>query len=91
MASEKTSLIAVSYNGSDDIANQMSGLLGKIILGLQVAAAVVLFLMFDYGEIDGFTEGKYMIFRDIMVMLLLGFGYLVSILIFLILRSNLVQ
>lgn len=84
MASEKTSLIAVSYNGPDDIAAQMSGLLGKIILGLQVAAAVVLFLMFDYGEIDGFTEGKYMIFRDIMVMLLLGFGYLVSTLIFLI-------
>lgn len=75
MSAERTSLIDVSYTGSDDIASQMSGMLGKVILGLQIVAAVVIFLLFSYDSVDEFTTQKYIIFRDIMVMLLLGFGY----------------
>lgn len=75
MSTEKTSLLNVNYAGTDDIAAQMSGLLGKVILGVQVVAAAVIFLFFSYDSVDEFTTQKYIIFRDIMVMLLLGFGY----------------
>ena len=45
---------------------------------------IALYTNFEYGSVDDFTQAKYTIFRDIMVMLLLGFGYLVSIRILLI-------
>lgn len=80
MSTEKTSLLDVDYSGTDDIAAQMSGLLGKVIFGVQVVAAAVIFLFFSYDSVDEFTTQKYIIFRDIMVMLLLGFGYLMTFL-----------
>lgn len=76
MASETSSLIKVQYTGKDDIASQMSGLLGTVISGVQVAAFLIIFLLFKYDtDAEDFTTEKYIIFRDIMVMLLLGFGY----------------
>ena len=57
------------------IAQSMSGMLGSVILAVQVVAAAAFFLMFSYGKTEDFTTQQYIIFRDIMVMLLLGFGY----------------
>ena len=57
------------------IAQSMSGMLGSVILVVQVVAAAVIFLLFSYGKTEDFTTQQYIIFRDIMVMLLLGFGY----------------
>jgi hypothetical protein len=53
----------------------MSGLLGKVIAAVQIVAFAVIFILFRYDDVDEFTTEKYIIFRDIMVMLLLGFGY----------------
>eukprot|EP00979_Chaetoceros_neogracilis_P015284 scaffold5648_cov279-Chaetoceros_neogracile.AAC.3 len=49
-------------------------------MAVQVAAAAVIFLLFSYDSVDKFTTQQYIIFRDIMVMLLLGFGYLMTFL-----------
>ena len=57
------------------IAQSMSGMLGSVILVVQVFAAAVIFLLFSNGKTVDFTTQQYIIFRDIMVMLLLGFGY----------------
>lgn len=75
MASEEASLLKVNYSGTDDIASQMSGLFGKVIAAVQIVAFAVIFILFRYDDVDEFTTEKYIIFRDIMVMLLLGFGY----------------
>ena len=76
MPSEKSSLLpSVDYSGSVDVAAQLSGMLGQTIAVVQIIAAVVFLLLFSYDSVDNFTTEKYIIFRDIMVMLLLGFGY----------------
>ena len=70
------------------MASQMSGMLSTVIAAVQVVVAVGLFSLFDYDDVSAFTTQKYIIFRDIMVMLLLGFGYckstkvLISVLIY---------
>ena len=84
MEDEEAPLIAKSDEGEaplDDgkIAESMSSDLGLVILLVQVVAAVGIFKHFDYGEVDEFTTQKYIIFRDVMVMLLLGFGYCKSL------------
>eukprot|EP00979_Chaetoceros_neogracilis_P000074 scaffold18_cov238-Chaetoceros_neogracile.AAC.1 len=66
---------------NDHAINQsMSGKLGGVILLVQAVAAAVIFLLFSYGRPEDFTTQQYIIFRDIMVMLLLGFGYLMTFL-----------
>ena len=61
---------------NDHAINQsMSGKLGGVIILVQAVAAAVIFLLFSYGRPEDFTTQQYIIFRDIMVMLLLGFGY----------------
>lgn len=77
---EKTSLLGGKYRGMEDIASSMSGTLGLVILAIQIATAVVLYTMFSYDAVSAYDSDKYMIFRDIMVMLLLGFGYLMTFL-----------
>ena len=57
------------------IARSESGMLGNVIFVVQCLAAIIISMYFDYGAVDEFTTEKYIIFRDIMVMLLLGFGY----------------
>ncbi len=51
-----------------------------VLISIQAFAALVLFNGFEYGEVDEFATPKYIVFRDIMVMLLLGFGYLMTFL-----------
>jgi ammonium transporter Rh len=80
MSGEKKSLLPVTSSGMADIASEMSGLLGTVIGVVQVVAAVVIFLLFSYDDVDAYTTQKYIVFRDIMVMLLLGFGYLMTFL-----------
>lgn len=77
-ANENTGLLGGDPSGS--LAASMSSSLGMVIGGLQIVALVVLLAMFDYGDVEEFTTEKYIIFRDIMVMLLLGFGYLMTFL-----------
>jgi ammonium transporter Rh len=77
-ANEETGLL---NGGSEkDIASSMSGSIGMVIGVLQVAALAVIMALFSYGDVEDFTTEKYIIFRDIMVMLLLGFGYLMTFL-----------
>ena len=47
---------------------------------LQVLLLVVFFTCTSAPEDDDFTTAKYLVFRDIMVMLLLGFGFLMAFL-----------
>ena len=69
IANDETPLL-----GGEDTAKSLSRNLGRVILGVQIAVAAVLFALFtfDDAEVD---SRKYIVFRDIMVMLLLGFGY----------------
>lgn len=75
LTNEKTSLLGGDYYGVEDIAASLSKQLGQIILVIQIAAAAVVFTLFSYEDVSDYDQNKYMIFRDIMVMLLLGFGY----------------
>lgn len=75
---ESSSLIPKEENNLLDdgkIAQSMSGTLGLVILMVQLIAVIVVWVKFGYSSVDKFTTEKYIIFRDIMVMLLLGFGY----------------
>jgi len=65
---------------SDEAASSMSLMIGQIIFLVQVGVGTSLFLLYDYGSVDDFSMKKYSTFRDIMVMLLLGFGYLMTFL-----------
>ena len=78
--SESTPLIKPLYTGIDDAAAKSSSAIGTILGGLQIVAFVIFLLFFRYGTDDESGYAKYMIFRDIMVMLLLGFGYLMTFL-----------
>jgi len=77
-ANEETGLLGGGSNSS--YASAASSTLGMVIGGLQIVALVILMVLFSYGSVDDFTTEKYIIFRDIMVMLLLGFGYLMTFL-----------
>lgn len=78
-AYEDTSLLKKGTSGAD-IASATSGILGMVLVIIQVVAAAVIFIFFSYDGVNDFTTQKYIIFRDIMVMLLLGFGYLMTFL-----------
>ena len=75
---EETGLIGNKQESG--IAAAMSGSVGMVIGIVQIVALAIIMGMFDYGSLDEFTDVKYVIFRDIMVMLLLGFGYLMTFL-----------
>jgi len=78
MSDEESSLL---NNGSAlDAASSMSGAVGIVIASVQVIFAVLLALLFSYADVGEYHVEKYVIFRDIMVMLLLGFGYLMTFL-----------
>jgi len=79
MVGEETPLTANTVKISD-AASSMSGKVGITIAAVQVIFAVFLSLFFSYADVGEYTTEKYIIFRDIMVMLLLGFGYLMTFL-----------
>lgn len=54
--------------------------LSFVLVSVQAFSALFIYNLFDYGTIDDFATSKYIVFRDIMVMLLLGFGYLMTFL-----------
>jgi len=74
MPGEESSLL------NNGVAPSMSGTVGTVIASVQVTFAVILALFFSYADVGEYTTEKYIIFRDIMVMLLLGFGYLMTFL-----------
>jgi len=81
MLGEETPLMSASkQSGVSDAASSMSGPVGMVIAAVQVIFAVFLASLFSYADVDEYTTEKYIIFRDIMVMLLLGFGYLMTFL-----------
>jgi len=79
MVGEDTPLTGNTVKTSD-AASSMSGRVGITIAVVQVIFAVFLSLFFGYADVGEYTTEKYIIFRDIMVMLLLGFGYLMTFL-----------
>jgi len=79
MVGEETPLTGNTVNVSN-AAFSMSRSVGITIAVVQVVFAVLLSLFFGYADVGEYTVEKYIIFRDIMVMLLLGFGYLMTFL-----------
>lgn len=77
-ANEETPLVGAAK--AFDTASSMSSAVGITIAAVQVIFAGFLSFYFSYADVDEFTTVKYVIFRDIMVMLLLGFGYLMTFL-----------
>ncbi|KAL3902553.1 MAG: hypothetical protein SGILL_010785 [Bacillariaceae sp.] len=77
--SEETPLVTTSNGGHVDLAKESSGLLTTLLGCIQ--AGIILFFIFGttYSK-DNYSPSEYMIFRDIMVMLLLGFGFLMTFL-----------
>mmetsp|Transcript_14533 Transcript_14533/g.20718 ORF Transcript_14533/g.20718 Transcript_14533/m.20718 type:complete len:471 (+) Transcript_14533:103-1515(+) len=77
MPTEDDNLLSKEVN--TDYAVGLSGWLGFLIFLIQVAFVVYagVFMTIDT---ENSTKAEYMIFRDIMVMLLLGFGYLMTFL-----------
>lgn len=76
VADEETGLIGTKKSS---LAATMSMPIIMVMGLLQIVALVIVMAMFDYGSLDGYKD-KYIIYRDIMVMLLLGFGYLMTFL-----------
>eukprot|EP00934_Nitzschia_sp_Nitz4_P003452 Nitzschia sp. Nitz4//scaffold419_size8899//2837//4199//NITZ4_009109-RA/size8899-snap-gene-0.0-mRNA-1//-1//CDS//3329551391//3442//frame0 len=79
-ATENTGLLGTKFAAEVDLAAASSKTFGMVVLGVEVVVVLALLFMFDYGNVDDFTTQKYIIVRDIMVMLLLGFGYLMTFL-----------
>jgi ammonium transporter Rh len=83
LPTEGSPLIGDKYNLSgahgEDLARLNSGLL-TTLLGSVQAGILVFFIFGTTYSKDDYSTSEYMIFRDIMVMLLLGFGYLMTFL-----------
>lgn len=62
-----------------DFAGLDSPTLSKLLVGLQCALLVLFFVGTTYDD-DSYSHAQYSVFRDIMVMLLLGFGFLMTFL-----------
>ena len=77
---ENLPLLNPSVAKADDIAKESSSSVGYLIGGVQILTLLYLFFFSSYADVDAFTTPQYVIFRDIMVMLLLGFGYLMTFL-----------
>lgn len=77
-ADEETPLVGAAK--AFDTASSMSSAVGITIAAVQVIFAGFLTFYVSYADVNEFTTVKYVIFRDIMVMLLLGFGYLMTFL-----------
>jgi ammonium transporter Rh len=77
---ENLPLLNPSVAKADDIAKESSGSVGYLIGGVQVLALLYLFFYSGYADVEEYSPQQYIIFRDIMVMLLLGFGYLMTFL-----------
>jgi len=61
-------------------AKSMSSGLTNLILGINIVFAIFIGRYATYEDASEYTADQYMVFRDIMVMLLLGFGYLMTFL-----------
>ena len=73
-------LMDISERETFDVAHVHKFPLSFVLLSVQGFAAVFIYNLFDYGDVSNFATPKYIVFRDIMVMLLLGFGYLMTFL-----------
>lgn len=80
---ETTPLLAVSEGQVDDEKTEASVSESKFLSSLMLALIIVLIVFYsfgtDYSDIEYSTK-EYVAFRDIMAMLLLGFGYLMTFL-----------
>ncbi|KAG7362805.1 ammonium transporter family-domain containing protein [Nitzschia inconspicua] len=82
LETENSPLVGVKNtlsNHHDGLAKLNSGLL-TTLLGSVQAGILVFFVFGTTYSNDDYSPSEYMIFRDIMVMLLLGFGYLMTFL-----------
>ena len=77
---ENLPLINPSVDKADDIAKESSKSIGFLIGGVQIVALLYLLIFSKYADVEEYSTQQYIIFRDIMVMLLLGFGYLMTFL-----------
>jgi len=83
LAMEKNTTSSTLFEEQESFASfasTMSRALGLVISTLQVLVTIVLLFKFQYGNVEEYSTQKYIVFRDIMVMLLLGFGYLMTFL-----------
>lgn len=80
MASESTPLVSIGGHATPSPAKANAKTL-RTLLGTTQLALLILFLTItSYDKFSGYSNLEYVIYRDIMVMLLLGFGYLMTFL-----------
>lgn len=81
MASETTNLIASKMDHGHDDGPAMKS--SKLVTNIFLAVQIILIPFFVFGTTynhEDFSTKEYVAFRDIMAMLLLGFGYLMTFL-----------
>ena len=80
MASESTPLVSIGGHATPSPAKANAKTLRTLLGSTQLALLILFLSITSYDKFSGYSHQEYVIYRDIMVMLLLGFGYLMTFL-----------